>query len=85
MEREPSCHGLCAGLAIDVVRRAAESGRYAEGGRTLGTVESVKAASDMQMPIGGTITAVIRARRSPETVNKDPMALAGLSKSNLTI
>ena len=38
-----------------------------QAGERFGTVESVKAASDMQMPIGGTITAVNSAlEESPE-------------------
>ncbi len=38
-----------------------------------GTVESVKAASDLYMPLGGTVTAVNEALSSgPEVVNKDP-------------
>ena len=48
-------------------------GDVLKAGERFGTVESVKAASDMQMPIGGTITAVNSAlEESPETVNKDP-------------
>ncbi len=44
-----------------------------QAGSRFGTVESVKAASDMQMPIGGTISAVNSALEdAPETVNKDP-------------
>ncbi len=42
-------------------------------GERFGTVESVKAASDLQIPIGGTVTAVNSAlENTPETVNKDP-------------
>jgi len=38
-----------------------------------GTIESVKAASDLSLPVGGTITAVNDALASgPEVVNKDP-------------
>lgn len=38
-----------------------------------GTVESVKAASDLSLPVGGAITAVNALLGSnPETVNKDP-------------
>lgn len=48
-------------------------GDVLKAGERFGTVESVKAASDMQSPIGGTITAVNSAlEESPETVNKDP-------------
>ena len=38
-----------------------------------GVVESVKAASDIYAPIGGTVTAVNEALEdAPETVNQDP-------------
>jgi glycine cleavage system H protein len=48
-------------------------GETLQAGDTFGTVESVKAASDMHTPIGGTITAVNNAiEDTPETVNKDP-------------
>lgn len=42
-------------------------------GETLGAVESVKAASDLYMPMGGEITAVNEALlSSPELINSDP-------------
>lgn len=42
-------------------------------GDTFGVVESVKAASDMHMPVGGTVTAVNEALEDePEVVNSDP-------------
>jgi glycine cleavage system H protein len=42
-------------------------------GATFGVVESVKAASDLYAPIGGTVTAVNAALDSaPETVNRAP-------------
>lgn len=42
-------------------------------GETFGVVESVKAASDLYAPIGGTVVAVNSALDSaPETVNKAP-------------
>ena len=48
-------------------------GDVIQAGKRFGTVESVKAASDMQMPIGGTVSAVNSALEdTPETVNKDP-------------
>ena len=48
-------------------------GDVLKAGERFGTVESVKAASDMQMPLGGTVTAVNSALEdTPETVNKDP-------------
>ncbi len=50
-----------------------EVGQTLKAGETFGTVESVKAASDMHIPVGGTILAVNSALEdSTETVNKDP-------------
>ena len=41
-------------------------------GKTFGTVESVKAVSDLYAPVSGTVTAVNEAlATSPELVNKD--------------
>lgn len=41
-------------------------------GKTFGTVESVKAVSDLYAPVSGTVTAVNDAlATSPELVNKD--------------
>jgi len=42
-------------------------------GESFGSVESVKAASDMHMPVGGKVTAINEALQdAPETVNSDP-------------
>ena len=42
-------------------------------GDVFGVVESVKAASDLYMPVNGTITATNTAlEKAPETINKDP-------------
>jgi glycine cleavage system H protein len=42
-------------------------------GEAFGAIESVKAASDLYMPVGGEITAVNEALvAQPELVNKDP-------------
>jgi len=42
-------------------------------GQVFGVVESVKAASDVYMPVGGTITAInTLVEKSPEVINKDP-------------
>ena len=50
-----------------------QEGEAFKAGDAFGTVESVKAASDMHLPIGGTITATNKALEdTPETVNKDP-------------
>lgn len=41
-------------------------------GETFGVVESVKAASDLYMPVAGTVVAVNAAlEAAPETVNRD--------------
>ena len=50
-----------------------EVGDTLEKGDTFGVVESVKAASDLYMPMGGEITAVNEALEDmPELVNQDP-------------
>jgi glycine cleavage system H protein len=44
-----------------------------KAGERIGTVESVKAASDISMPIGGTVVAVNAALEgTPEKVNQEP-------------
>jgi len=50
-----------------------EVGDTFERGDTFGVVESVKAASDLYMPMGGEISAVNETLgSSPELVNQDP-------------
>jgi glycine cleavage system H protein len=50
-----------------------EVGDAYEKGDTFGVVESVKAASDLYMPMGGEITAVNEdLEDTPELVNQDP-------------
>ncbi|HEC36574.1 MAG TPA: glycine cleavage system protein GcvH [Anaerolineae bacterium] len=50
-----------------------EVGDAFEQGDTFGVIESVKAASDLCMPMGGEITAVNEALDdTPEQVNQDP-------------
>ena len=50
-----------------------EVGDTFDKGETFGVVESVKAASDIYMPMGGEITAVNEALEdAPELVNQDP-------------
>jgi glycine cleavage system H protein len=50
-----------------------------------GTVESVKAASDLSLPVSGAITAVNDSLSSaPETVNKDPYGAGWMVKFTLT-
>ncbi|MFO7724796.1 MAG: glycine cleavage system protein GcvH [Oceanipulchritudo sp.] len=44
-----------------------------ESGDAFGVVESVKAASDLYMPVSGSVVAVNEAlAETPETVNSDP-------------
>ncbi len=48
-------------------------------GESFGTIESVKAASDLLMPIGGTVLAVNNSLEdAPERVNEDPYNAAWL-------
>jgi len=55
--------------------QAPKVGATLKAGEMFGVVESVKAASDLYAPIGGTVTAVNGALdASPETVNKSPYA-----------
>jgi len=50
-----------------------------EEGDVFATVESVKAASDVYMPVGGTIAEINDVlEESPELVNKDPFGEAWL-------
>jgi len=52
-----------------------EVGDEFEKGQEFGTVESVKAVSELYMPVGGEITAVNEALEdAPELVNNDPYA-----------
>jgi glycine cleavage system H protein len=48
-------------------------GAVLKAGDKFGTIESVKAASDLYAPVGGTVTAVNdQLSESPERVNGDP-------------
>jgi len=50
-----------------------ETGDTFEAGETFGVVESVKAASDLYLPIAGEIVAINEELEStPETLNGDP-------------
>ena len=52
-----------------------EVGDTFEKGQEFGTVESVKAVSELYMPVGGEITAVNEALEdAPEQVNNEPYA-----------
>jgi glycine cleavage system H protein len=51
-----------------------EVGRRIKAGEEAVVIESVKAAADIKMPVGGEIVAVNTALNdAPETVNQDPM------------
>lgn len=59
-------------------------GAALKAGETFGVVESVKAASDLYAPAGGTVTAVNTALESaPETVNRAPYADGWMLKLKL--
>jgi glycine cleavage system H protein len=50
-----------------------EVGQALAAGQKFGVIESVKAASDLYAPVGGTVSAVNdRLSSAPETVNGDP-------------
>ncbi len=54
-------------------------------GESYGSVESVKAASDVYLPVGGTITAINDALAStPEVVNGDPYVAGWMVKFTLS-
>jgi glycine cleavage system H protein len=67
------------------VEVTAEVGDTLAKDEVFGTVESVKAASDMYMPISGKITAVNEALvDTPELVNSDPYGEAWVVKFEIT-
>jgi glycine cleavage system H protein len=56
-----------------------------EAGETFGSVESVKAVSEIYLPVGGEITAVNETLDDePETVNTDPYGDGWLVKVRFT-
>lgn len=53
-------------------------------GASFGSVESVKAASDLYLPVGGTITEVnSELESSPELINSDPYGKGWIVKMKL--
>lgn len=51
-----------------------ETGREVSAGEEAAVVESVKAASDIKMPVSGTVTAVNEALNdTPELINQEPL------------
>jgi glycine cleavage system H protein len=62
-----------------------EVGQTIEAGKPFGVVESVKAASDVYMPISGTVTAINdKLEASPEIINGDPYGEGWLIKIKVT-
>ncbi len=59
-------------------------GAKLEAGKSFGTVESVKAVSEIYSPVSGEVTAVNDALgSSPEKINQDPHGAAWLIKAKL--
>jgi glycine cleavage system H protein len=60
-------------------------GGRVEAGKTCGTVESVKAVSDIFSPVTGEVTEVNAAlEKSPEWINQDPHGKAWMFKVKLS-
>jgi glycine cleavage system H protein len=56
-----------------------------EQGNSLGSVESVKAVSDIYAPVGGEVTEINKLLAdAPETLNQDPHGAAWLVKIHLS-
>lgn len=56
-------------------------GQHLEAGQTFGAIESVKAASDLYSPVGGTVREVNEQLSDrPELVNQDPFGEGWLVK-----
>lgn len=62
-----------------------KAGTRVEQGKTLGSVESVKAVSDIYAPVSGEVTEVNEAlSTAPEKLNEDPHGAAWLVKIKLS-
>jgi len=60
-------------------------GTRVEAGKTLGTVESVKAVSDIYSPVSGEVTEINESLAdAPEKLNADPHGAAWLVKIRLS-
>jgi len=60
-------------------------GAHVEQGKTLGTVESVKAVSDVYAPVSGEVIEVNESlAETPETLNQDPHGAAWLVRLRLS-
>jgi glycine cleavage system H protein len=64
---------------------APKVGTSIEAGKTLGSVESVKAVSDIYSPVTGEVMEVNAAlATTPEKINEDPYQLGWLAKIKLS-
>jgi glycine cleavage system H protein len=62
-----------------------QAGTRLKAGESLGTVESVKAVSDVYVPVSGEVTEVnATLSEAPEMINKNPHGSAWLVKLKLT-
>ncbi|MBI5464406.1 MAG: glycine cleavage system protein GcvH [Ignavibacteriales bacterium] len=60
-------------------------GKTVEQGKSFGTIEAVKAVSDLFSPVSGEVVQVNKAvQDQPETVNKDPYGAGWLVKVKLS-
>jgi glycine cleavage system H protein len=70
---------------IVYVEVLAKAGEAVAQGKPIASVESVKAASEIYLPAGGTVTDVNAALgASPESVNKDPYGAGWMVKLTLS-
>ena len=61
-------------------------GAHIEQGKSLGSVESVKAVSDIYCPVSGEVTEVNESlAQAPEKLNQDPHGAAWLVKLRLSV
>ena len=62
-----------------------ESGKTVAAGDVLGTIESVKAVSELYAPVGGTVLEANAAlAQAPETLNRDPHGAGWICKLRIT-
>ena len=58
-----------------------ETGKKVESGKSFGTIEAVKAVSDLYAPVSGEIVEVnAQLKDKPEVVNKDPYGAGWMVK-----
>jgi glycine cleavage system H protein len=70
---------------IVYVEILAKSGDALAQGKPIASVESVKAASEVYLPVGGTITEINAVlATAPESINKDPYGEGWMVKFTLT-